>query len=76
MCILALTRMGCPICTYSYGMPICVWDSNLSHISNINITDFGRFASFYRVIIAYIAITHYDAVKSVYKLGADITGVT
>ena len=44
MRILAHTRMGRPICVYSYGtshiatythngMPICVWDNILSHMS-------------------------------------------
>ena len=33
MRILAHTRMGHPICVYSYGTPIRVWDSILSHMS-------------------------------------------
>ena len=33
MCILAHMRMGRPICVYSYGMPIRVWDNILSHIA-------------------------------------------
>ena len=33
MRMLAHTRMGRPICVYSYGMPICVWDNILSHMS-------------------------------------------
>ena len=33
MRILAHTRMGRPICVYSYGTPIRVWDNILSHMS-------------------------------------------
>ena len=33
MRILAHTCMGRPICVYSYGAPIRVWDSILSHMS-------------------------------------------
>ena len=33
MRILSHTRMGRPICVYSYGTPIRVWDSILSHMS-------------------------------------------
>ena len=43
MRILAHTHMGCPICVYSYGTPIRIWDNILSHIS-INIL-FGCFIS-------------------------------
>ena len=33
MRILAHTRMGLPVCVYSYWTPICIWDNILSHIS-------------------------------------------